>query len=121
MLLGATCTLIGLTLVTATVRQFATRGRGTLAPWNAPKNLVVTGPYQYTRNPMISGVVFILLGEMILFGSVPLLFWFLLFSVVNYTYFIVGEEPALQKKFGEEYAQYKKNVPRLIPRRTPWN
>ncbi|MFC5711948.1 methyltransferase family protein [Thalassorhabdus alkalitolerans] len=85
-----------------------------------PRKLVVSGPYQYTRNPMISGVVFILLGEVIIFGSIFLLVWFLFFTIVNYTYFIVGEEPKLQKQFGEDYGEYKRNVPRLFPRRTPW-
>ncbi|MBB5172389.1 methyltransferase family protein [Texcoconibacillus texcoconensis] len=118
--LGSLLLLFGLMLVVLTVRQFATRGKGTLAPWNPPQKLVVSGPYQYTRNPMISGVSFILLGEVIIFGSWALLIWFVYFTVVNYTYFIVKEEPHLEKKFGEDYAEYKQNVPRLIPRRKPW-
>ncbi len=69
---------------------------------------------------MISGVVLILLGETVVFGSYPLIGWFVLFTTINYTYFIVGEEPLLTKKFGEEYKEYKRNVPRLIPRKTPW-
>ncbi|OLO39008.1 hypothetical protein BTR23_10735 [Alkalihalophilus pseudofirmus] len=117
---GIVILLGGLTLVVLTVFQFASKGKGTLAPWDPPKKLVVSGPYQYTRNPMISGVVFILLGEVILAGSVPLLIWFVLFTTINYCYFIIGEEPHLTKKFGEDYVEYKRNVPRLFPRRTPW-
>ncbi|TMW70107.1 methyltransferase family protein [Alteribacter natronophilus] len=114
---GAGAVLAGLTLVVLTVRQFAERGKGTLAPWDAPRKLVVSGPYRYTRNPMISGVIFILLGESLLAGSFWLAGWFVLFSTVNYTYFVIGEEPELEKKFGEEYREYKRRVPRLIPRR----
>ncbi|UCZ54668.1 isoprenylcysteine carboxylmethyltransferase family protein [Bacillus shivajii] len=119
-LVGGISLLLGLTLVILTVRQFATRGKGTLAPWDPPQKLVVTGPYRYTRNPMISGVVLVLIGEVMIFGSIPLLIWFLMFTTINYSYFIIGEEPHLEKKFGEEYVEYKKNVPRLFPRRTPW-
>ncbi|WP_198153574.1 isoprenylcysteine carboxylmethyltransferase family protein [Thalassobacillus sp. C254] len=119
-LIGAIIMILGLLLVILTIFQFATKGKGTLAPWDPPRKLVVSGPYQYTRNPMISGVVFILLGEVIIFGSIFLLVWFLFFTIVNYTYFIVGEEPKLQKQFGEDYGEYKRNVPRLFPRRTPW-
>ncbi|UTR10418.1 isoprenylcysteine carboxylmethyltransferase family protein [Evansella sp. LMS18] len=120
MLVGIGFLLGGLTLVALTIAQFASRGKGTLAPWDPPKKLVVSGPYRYTRNPMISGVVLILLGEVIISGSLPLSVWFVLFTSVNYSYFIIGEEPQLSKKFGEDYLEYKRNVPRLIPRRTPW-
>ncbi|MBU9710579.1 methyltransferase family protein [Evansella tamaricis] len=121
LLFGIVITLFGFFLVIVTVLQFAKKGKGTLAPWNPPKKLVVSGPYRHTRNPMISGVAFILLGESLIVGSLPLLFWFLFFTVVNYVYFIVREEPLLEKKFGEEYVEYKKNVPRLFPRRTRWS
>nr|WP_235788570.1 isoprenylcysteine carboxylmethyltransferase family protein [Salipaludibacillus sp. CUR1] len=113
--------IAGILLVIVTVFQFAKKGNGTLAPWNPPNKLVVSGPYQYSRNPMISGVVLILLGEVLIFGSWPLVLWFVSFTVVNYSYFIFGEEPHLHKKFGEDYAEYKRNVPRMVPRRTPWN
>lgn len=119
-ILGTGMFMIGLMIVAAAIRQFIKRGKGTLAPWNPPKKLVVSGVYRYTRNPMISGVALILLGESLLFGSWLLFVWFILFAAVNYIYFIVGEEPVLEKKFGADYLEYKKHVPRLIPRRTPW-
>ena len=119
-ILGGSIFTGGLIIVIAAIRQFIQKGKGTLAPWDPPKKLVVSGVYRYTRNPMISGVAFILLGETILFGSWLLLIWFILFSAVNYIYFIVGEEPLLEKKFGADYREYKKHVPRLMPRRTPW-
>ncbi len=115
LLLGA-----GLMLLILSILQFAKKGKGTLAPWDPPKKLVVDGPYRYTRNPMISGVVLILMGQVLIFGSIPLLVWFTYFTLVQYIYFIKREEPHLEKVFGEDYIEYKKNVPRLLPRRTPW-
>ena len=119
--------LIGLALVVAgfalwlwTVRLFAQRGRGTLAPWDPPKSLVVEGPYCYVRNPMIAAVLAALAGEALLFGSPALLAWFAAFFTVNYAFFALHEEPSLERRFGDEYRTYKRNVPRWLPRRTPW-
>ena len=105
----------------ATIRQFATVGEGTLAPWEPPQRLVVRGVYRHVRNPMISGVLFVLLGESALTASAPLCRWFLIFAVINAIYIPLSEEPGLIKRFGDEYRTYKRNVPRWIPRLTPWN
>lgn len=118
---GSILIIIGLLLLTMTIKQFSSKGHGTLAPWNPPKRLVASGPYQYSRNPMISAVACILFGEAVLFGSLPLLIFAIAFTSGNYIYFVLIEEPQLVKKFGDGYLQYKTNVPRLIPRRTPWN
>ena len=76
---GAAALLIGLTLFISTLVHFARTGRGTLAPWDPPRVLVVQGVYRYVRNPMISGVLFVLLAEALLTGSRPVLIWFVLF------------------------------------------
>ena len=65
-------------------------GRGTLAPWNPTARLVVLGVYRHVRNPMISGVLCILLGEAALFGSRALLAWFAIFAAVNAIYIPFG-------------------------------
>ena len=104
----------------ATIRQFATVGEGTLAPWEPPQRLVVRGVYRHVRNPMISGVLFVLLGESLLTASVPLFQWFLLFAIINAMYIPLLEEPMLANRLGEEYLTYKRHVPRWIPRLTPW-
>ena len=91
-------------------------GKGTLAPWNPTQTLVVQGGYRHIRNPMISGVMFILLGESVVAASVPLLIWFAIFVAVNVVYILMMEEPGLMKRFGEEYLAYKRNVPRWGPR-----
>jgi protein-S-isoprenylcysteine O-methyltransferase Ste14 len=118
--LGVTLIALGLALVAWTVALFATVGRGTLAPWDPTSRLVVRGPYRHVRNPMISGVLAILLGEAALFGSVPLLVWFAAAFAVNAVYFPLVEEPGLRRRFGEEYDAYSANVPRWLPRLRPW-
>ena len=120
LLLGGCLIVIGLSLLVNTIRMFATIGRGTLAPWDPTQRLVVKGVYRYVRNPMISGVLFILLGESALFGSWPLFNWFLLFFLINAIYIPLTEERGLQRRFGEDYRLYRTNVPRWIPRLRPW-
>jgi protein-S-isoprenylcysteine O-methyltransferase Ste14 len=112
--------VLGLTLFISTVLHFARTGRGTLAPWDPPRVLVVQGVYRYVRNPMISGVLFVLLAEALLTGSHEILVWFGLFFVMNLVYIPLLEEPGLAKRFGERYRLYKENVPRWIPRMTAW-
>jgi protein-S-isoprenylcysteine O-methyltransferase Ste14 len=119
-LLGIPLIIAGLTMLFATVSLFSSSGEGTLAPWSPAKNLVIRGPYAYTRNPMISGVLAALLGESLLFQSSAIFLWFLLFFLMNNVYFSFFEEPGLLKRFGEEYTRYRKHVPRWIPRMTPW-
>lgn len=119
--------LVGLGLLAAgfglwlwTVRLFARIGEGTLAPWDPTRHLVVAGPYRHVRNPMITGVVAFLAGEAALFGSPLLLVWCAAFFAVNQVGFLVYEEPGLEKRFGDDYRAFKRNVPRWLPRRTPW-
>jgi protein-S-isoprenylcysteine O-methyltransferase Ste14 len=107
---------IGVALFVWTVALFAGIGRGTLAPWDPPSKLVVRGPYTLVRNPMISGVLFVLLGEAALFGSLALLAWAAVFLTVNAIYFPLVEEPMLRDRFGADYDAYAARTPRWIPR-----
>jgi protein-S-isoprenylcysteine O-methyltransferase Ste14 len=118
--IGVLLLLTGLALFISTLSLFATEGRGTLAPWDPPKHLVVRGPYRFVRNPMISGVLLILVGESLVFRSIPLAEWAAAFAVINTIYIPLLEEPQLKSRFGEEYQQYKRNVRRLVPRLRPW-
>ena len=117
---GLVCIGAGLRLLITTIVLFATRGHGTLAPWNPPAHLVVQGIYRRVRNPMITGVLSMLLGESLVFGSRSLLIWFLLVLGVNLTYLPLVEEPSLVRRFGDQYRLYRAHVPRWIPRRHPW-
>ena len=118
--IGTFLIVLGLGFVIYTNHAFFRIGRGTLAPWDPPKKLVVAGAYRYVRNPMISGVLMIVLGETLIFASIQLFILFILFFIVNHVYFVYSEEPGLVKRFGNDYILYKKNVPRWIPRLKPW-
>jgi protein-S-isoprenylcysteine O-methyltransferase Ste14 len=120
-LLGATLILAGLTLIVATVRLFASLGGGTLAPWDPTARLVVAGPYRHVRNPMITGVFAVLLGEALLSGSAALFWWFGGFVIGNLVYIRFSEEPGLRRRFGADYGVYADNVPAWIPRLTAWH
>lgn len=118
---GAVSVILGLAFMAMTNLLFAKIGKGTLAPWDPPQKLVVRGIYRHVRNPMITGVLLILLGESLLADSLPLFCWFLTFAIANFIYLPVFEEPKLTIRFGEDYSVYKRNVPRWIPRLKPWD
>jgi len=111
---------IGLLLFAASLRRFATEGKGTLAPWDPPRALVVRGPYRFVRNPMISGVVFVLFGEALVLLSRPHAVWAAAFLLLNLTYIPLFEEPQLAQRFGEPYRDYCNHVRRFLPRLRPW-
>jgi len=118
--IGLAIIALGLWLAAGTIRMFTTDGDGTLAPWDPPRKLVVKGIYRNVRNPMISGVLSILAGEAIFFGSMAIFEWFVFFAVLNAIYIPLSEEPMLAARFGQDYLSYKSHVPRWIPRLTPW-
>jgi protein-S-isoprenylcysteine O-methyltransferase Ste14 len=120
MLAGAVCVGIGLILFTASLRRFATEGQGTLAPWDPPHRLVLHGPYRYVRNPMISGVVFVLAGEALVMRSWPHAAWAAAVVCINLIYIPLLEEPQLEQRFGDDYREFRRHVPRIIPRLRPW-
>jgi protein-S-isoprenylcysteine O-methyltransferase Ste14 len=110
----------GLSLLILTTGLFA-RHYGSLAPWNPPTEMVVVGPYRYCRNPMIIGVYAMLLGETVALQSAWVGAWFLAFVVGMSSHIVLHEEPGLQERFGEPYNLYCKNVPRWLPRVTPYS
>jgi protein-S-isoprenylcysteine O-methyltransferase Ste14 len=110
----------GAALFTWTVRLFARRGRGTLAPWDPTVRLVLAGPYRHVRNPMITAVGCVLAGEAAALGSPPLGLWLAGFALANAVYIPLVEEPGLVRRFGRGYEAYRANVPRWLPRVRPW-
>ena len=120
-LIGLFFVCVGLALLVQTISLFIASGEGTLSPWDPTHKLVVRGIYRYMRNPMISGVIAILLGETLALGSRPLVVYLIFAVTINLVYMPLVEEPGLEGRFGEDYQLYKKNVPRWIPRRTPWD
>jgi protein-S-isoprenylcysteine O-methyltransferase Ste14 len=119
-LVGSMLIVIGFALWAWTVQLLARIGRGTLAPWDPTKRLVVEGPYRHVRNPMISAVLIVLLGEAAFFGSTAILVWWAAFLAVNYAFLLTYEEPALERRFGDDYRAYRRSVSRWLPRRKPW-
>lgn len=104
--------LIGISVLLICVWDFFEAGRGTLAPFDPPKNLVVRGLYRFTRNPMYNGVVALLLGEAWFFQSTTLLQYALVVFVIFHLVVVVYEEPALEAQFGDGYRAYRGAVPR---------
>ena len=117
---GAAVLALGLALFGASLRQFWTKGRGTLAPWDPPRRFVADGPYRFVRNPMISGVIFVLTAEALLLQSMPHLEWAAAFAASNVIYIPLVEEPMLEARFGDPYREYKRHVRRFLPRLRPW-
>ncbi len=116
---GGVLIAVGVALLIWTVALFDRVGKGTLGVGRVlgePVHLVVRGPYRHVRNPMITGVVCILLGEAAVTASGWLLLWFAVFSAVQAIVIRLWEEPHLVKRFGSEYVEYRQNVPRWIPR-----
>ena len=90
-------------------------------PWDPAPELIVTGIYRFVRNPMHIGVFSIMMGEGLILRSISIL-GFVTFAIILHLFYIpYSEERGLEKRFGEEYLVYKENVPRWIPRLTPWN
>ena len=81
---------------------------------------VVHGPYQFVRNPMISGVILFLFGEALVLLSPPHVAWAVCFLIPNLIYIPLVEEPQLERRFGDSYREYCRHVRRFIPRLRPW-
>ena len=118
--IGIALGIIGLMVMTPTISSFIIIGKGTLAPWSTTQKLVITGLYKYVRNPMILGVLTVLIGEATMFSSLTILKWAGLFFVINTLYFKLAEEPSMVNRFGEDYIRYRKNVGMWLPRFTPY-
>jgi protein-S-isoprenylcysteine O-methyltransferase Ste14 len=108
LILGATCMLW-------CVYDFWNSGHGTPAPIDPPKALVVKGFYRYVRNPMYIGVLSVVLGEAICFASWSIMFYGVCAGLLFHGFVMLYEEPALSRTFGQEYQDYKRQVPRWFP------
>jgi len=114
--------IVGLSLAIWSVRNFYSYGgEGTPGPWKPVKKLIIAGPYCYMRNPMLMGVFFLLLFESILFSSIPIFCWFLIFFIGNIFYFKNFEEKDLIKRFGVDYIKYRDKVNMFMPSLTSYN
>ncbi len=116
-LLGLPLIAAGAALYVATAFWgFALRGKGTPAPIDPPKTLVVEGPYRVVRNPMYWAVVSVMLGEALAFRSLAFAELAIAFFAGTILFVLLYEEPTLRRKFGAEYEAYCRRVPRWLPR-----
>lgn len=96
--------------------DFAVKGLGTPAPIDAPKVLVVKGPYRFSRNPMYVGVFAAIEGQALHYGSRPIAVYGGIMVTIAYVFVILYEEPHLRKVFGAQYEEYCRRVPRWLVR-----
>ena len=108
--------LIGGAILLWSFWNFLIEGRGTPAPMDPPKELVVAGFYRYVRNPMYFGVLLILIGHFLWFGFWSLLVYTALAFIATHLFVTLYEEPTLKKKFGKSYEDYLNKVPRWNPK-----
>ena len=108
---------VGCVLLLWCVRDFYVAGRGTLAPWAPPKNLVIVGLYRYSRNPMYVGVLLMLAGWALAYQTRGLTIYALTMAVVFHLRVVFFEEPWLAEAHGEQWTRYRAGVPRWLLRR----
>ena len=118
---GAALVFAACDIVIDSFARFAILGHGTPAPTNPTRSLIISGYYHHVRNPMYVAVAAAIFGQGILFGSEPVLAYGALFLVVCHAFVVLYEEPTLAKSFPEAFRAYRVNVPRWIPRVTPWH
>ena len=98
---------------------FVREGHGTPAPIAPPEHLVVGGPFRWIRNPGYVGVVSLVAGQALLFGSGAVLAYAAFLAFAFHLFVVLYEEPTLRRQFGTEYESYCREVPRWIPRPRP--
>jgi len=118
--IGAIFIVAGFPVLIDSFLRFAIHGLGTPAPIAPPERLVVTGFYRHVRNPIYVAVVLLILGQGLLFGSVRLLQYGIVVWLAFFAAVLVYEEPVLRAQFGDQYRDFCANVPRWLPRVTPW-
>jgi len=116
-IVGAVATLVGALIAVWCILSFAVIGRGTPAPFDPPRRLVVRGPYRYVRNPMYLGASLALAGAALFYLSGALLAYTVGFFLLMYAFVVWYEEPTLRQTFGEDYEAYCRQVHRWLPAR----
>jgi protein-S-isoprenylcysteine O-methyltransferase Ste14 len=113
---GFVAIVLGASIYFLCAWEFAVRGLGTPAPIAPTKFLVVSGLHRYVRNPMYLGVALVILGEAGLFRAPHLAEYAVVMLSIAHLFVIFYEEPTLHRQFGESYEQYRRTVPRWVPR-----
>jgi protein-S-isoprenylcysteine O-methyltransferase Ste14 len=116
-IVGLVLMAVGAAILIRCIWDFATKGRGTLAPIDPPKQLVVEGLFRYVRNPMYLGVLVLLVGQAAFFESLALLQYTGLWFAVVHLVVVLYEEPSLRHRFGAPYERYCRSIHRWLPTR----
>ena len=106
---------VGAFIALCCVLAFAVIGKGTPAPFDPPRRLVIRGPYRFVRNPMYLGAALALAGAALFYSSAALLAFVALFCWSTHLFVMLYEEPTLRRSFGLEYADYCESVHRWFP------
>ncbi len=117
---GAALILFASPVLLDSFARFAINGLGTPAPVFPTSHLVVSGLYRYVRNPMYVAVVWLILGQGLIFGNLHVLEYGAIVWLICHFFVLVYEEPTLRSSFGAEYEAYCRGVGRWIPRLTPY-
>jgi protein-S-isoprenylcysteine O-methyltransferase Ste14 len=118
--LGVVLIAAGVPVLLAAIVRFVRQGRGVPAPVLEARHLVVSGLYRYVRNPMYIAVLCVIVGQGLLLGSGPVLYYALAVAAGFHLFVLLHEEPSLRSRFGGEYEAYCRGVRRWRPRLTPW-
>lgn len=120
-IVGGLLVAAGTVVLVRAFARFVVEGLGTPAPIAPPERLVVGGLYRYVRNPMYVAIVAVIGGQVLLFGQLPLLWYLAVAWLVMVAFVRFHEEPALLKRYGQAYEDYRRAVPgwwpRVFPRR----
>jgi len=116
---GITIAVAGGALAAWCILTFAVIGKGTPAPFDPPRRLVVRGPYRYVRNPMYIGAGLVLVGAAVLYRSPALIGYLLVLAIIIHAFVLGYEEPTLTRMFGADYERYRSTVHRWVPRVPP--
>jgi protein-S-isoprenylcysteine O-methyltransferase Ste14 len=114
---GIVAGALGAVVAVWCIATFVVIGRGTPAPFDPPRNLVVVGPYRWVRNPMYIGAALALAGAALFYESWALLGYCAAFLSVTHLFVVAYEEPVLRATFRDEYVRYCERVRRWLPRR----
>jgi protein-S-isoprenylcysteine O-methyltransferase Ste14 len=114
--LGSILFVVGAAVYFRCAWEFAARGLGTPAPIAPTKFLVTTALHRYVRNPMYLGVALAIVGEAALYSSLHVLVYAAIMLTIAHIFVVLYEEPTLRRQFGESYEEYRRTVPRWIPK-----
>jgi protein-S-isoprenylcysteine O-methyltransferase Ste14 len=114
---GALLIVGGGVLALSCIALFVVKGKGTPAPFDAPRQFVAVGPYRYVRNPMYLGAFAVILGFGLWMNSATILIFGLPWLLLAHFFVLVYEEPVLREKFGDSYKNYCATVRRWIPKK----